>query len=99
MAQIKALLADPACRLVTLVGPGGIGKTRLAIQVGLTLPANFRQGIYFVSLQAIYSTEFLLSAMADTLGFSLRGQDDLQILLMTVLIKPNLQTYILADTH
>jgi hypothetical protein len=85
VAQIKALLADPACRLLTLVGPGGIGKTRLAIQVGLTLPASFRQGIYFVSLQSIYSTEFLLSTMADALGFSLRGPDDPQVLLLNYL--------------
>ena len=32
LAQISALLADPACRLLTLVGPGGIGKTRLAVE-------------------------------------------------------------------
>ena len=33
IAEISALLGDPACRLLTLVGPGGIGKTRLAIEI------------------------------------------------------------------
>ena len=34
LARLEVLLDDPACRLVTLVGPGGIGKTRLALEVG-----------------------------------------------------------------
>lgn len=47
------LLVDPTYRLVTLVGPGGIGKTRLALEVGKQVKANFPDGVWFVSLDAI----------------------------------------------
>ena len=46
LAEISALLADPACRLLTLVGPGGIGKTRLAIQAASRLSETFADGVF-----------------------------------------------------
>lgn len=73
MARIKALLVDPACRLLTLVGPGGVGKTRLAIQAAATLTENFPQGIYFAPLQGIHTGEFLVSALAEAVNFALSG--------------------------
>lgn len=71
LAEITRRLANPACRLLTLVGPGGIGKTRLAIQAGGELLANFAGGVYFVPLQPLESPNLLLPAIADTLNFSL----------------------------
>jgi hypothetical protein len=53
LAEITGRLANPACRLLTLVGPGGIGKTRLAIQAASDMLPNFANGVYFVSLQPI----------------------------------------------
>jgi predicted ATPase/DNA-binding SARP family transcriptional activator len=49
LARLDALLDDPACRLVTLVGPGGIGKTRLALEVTAARQARHRDRVTFVS--------------------------------------------------
>ena len=49
LARLHALLDDPACRLVTLVGPGGIGKTRLALEAGATRRGRYRDGVLTVS--------------------------------------------------
>src|SRR5688572_17196670 len=74
--ELARLLTDPGCRLVTLVGPGGIGKTRLAIQAARDNAAQFHDGVYFVGLQPVSSGEFLLSSIADSLRYALRGSDD-----------------------
>src|SRR5512145_1456316 len=50
LTEVAALLQDPGCRLVTLAGPGGIGKTRLAIQAAERLLPAFPQGAWFVPL-------------------------------------------------
>jgi len=70
IADIVQMLANPTCRLLTLIGPGGIGKTCLALQVAKELD-SFRHGIHFVPLQHVHSTEFLASAIADALNVSL----------------------------
>jgi predicted ATPase/DNA-binding SARP family transcriptional activator len=70
VAQIKALVADPAHRLVTLFGPGGTGKTRLSIQVASQLGELFPDGVFFVALAATPSPEAVLPALAQSLGFT-----------------------------
>ena len=64
LARIAALLDDPACRLVTLVGAGGIGKTRLALQAAVEQVESFSHGAYFVSLASQSSPEMVPSAIA-----------------------------------
>ncbi len=76
LAEITRLLDDPDCRLVTLVGPGGIGKTRLALQAAADKIGAFLEGVYFVPLTGVSSPEFLASAIAAALQFPFSGPSD-----------------------
>jgi diguanylate cyclase (GGDEF)-like protein len=71
---VRAALAEQ--RLVTLLGPGGSGKTRLALQVAAELQPWFADGAQFVALGALANPEFLGTTLADALGVVLRGPDD-----------------------
>ena len=73
IAQICALLRTPAARLVTLSGPGGIGKTRLGLQVAAELFDDFPDGVYFVDLAPIRESALVISAIAQTLGMRQTG--------------------------
>jgi predicted ATPase len=75
LVEIATLLADPACRLMTLIGPGGIGKTRLAIQAAAEAQSHFKDGVCFVGLQPVSSTDFLVPALADALQLTFYGQE------------------------
>ncbi|NUM44723.1 MAG: tetratricopeptide repeat protein [Anaerolineales bacterium] len=76
-AELDALtqmLSDPACRLVTLIGPGGMGKTRLATETARRLsaqPHRFTDGLYFVPLTQLEQGELLLATVAQNLGLTL----------------------------
>jgi predicted ATPase len=69
-----ALLGDPGVRLVTLLGPGGIGKSRLALEVAHRLRGASGDAVVFVGLQGITRPEHVPNALADALG--LRGVDE-----------------------
>jgi len=73
LRALNDLLDDPACRLITLHGLGGMGKTRLAIQAASD--RQYRDGIYFISLEEIDSPELLVYAISRI--FSLRNLETL----------------------
>ena len=67
IAELSHLLANPECRLLTLVGPGGIGKTRLAVEVARCLLDTFPDGVCFVPLAPLRSPENVLPAILEAL--------------------------------
>ena len=73
LSQIGGLLA--AARLVTLTGPGGTGKTRLALQTGAEQIGGYRDGVWFVPLAAITDPTLVTTAVGSTLGLQLTGRD------------------------
>jgi DNA-binding SARP family transcriptional activator/predicted ATPase len=85
LAALEALLHDPAARLVTILGPGGIGKTRLALAVGTRIAnaqrdpspdlpaAAFPHGVVFVGLAPLSSAQDIVPAIADALRLRLTG--------------------------
>src|SRR4051794_25828131 len=69
IAEVGTLLTDPSCRLLTLVGPGGVGKTRLARETASLHHASFRDGVFWVPLAQLSRIDDLLPAIAEAMPF------------------------------
>lgn len=74
LAELGELLASRACRLITLHGPGGIGKTRLALAAAVQHAEAFEHGVAFVPLEATPSAEFLATAILAALDVPVQAQ-------------------------
>ena len=76
LAQLAEILAKADCRLLTLVGLGGVGKTRLALELASGQFETFKEGVWFVPLAGVSSPELLVSSIASAVGFSFSGSSD-----------------------
>ena len=88
-AELSGLLSNPDQRLITLVGPGGIGKTHLSLVVAAAC-SGFADGVYFVPLAPLQSVDPLLASTAKALGFSFHDPLDPQRQLLDFLRRKEL---------
>jgi predicted ATPase/DNA-binding CsgD family transcriptional regulator len=83
--RLETMLRDPGCQLVTLAGYGGIGKTRLALELTSRLADEFPDGACFVQLQPVDSVGLVPAAICDALGLMAHSQSDIWSLLLRYL--------------
>lgn len=78
LASTGRLLKNPARRLVSLTGPGGVGKTRLALAAAEKLDDAFVHGVHFVPLAPVSSARLIPTAIAHALGFTFAGDTNVE---------------------
>lgn len=85
LGNLARLIADPECRCITLVGPGGIGKTRLALQAAIQHKNEYAQGSVFIPLASVGTLDAVIPAIANGIGFAFYGPIDPKIQLLNYL--------------
>ena len=82
LTTISERLRDPTCRLLTVAGPGGIGKTSLAIEAAQQESKLFIDGVYFIPLASVHSVGLLPSTIAEALGITFYGNESQEVQLL-----------------
>ncbi len=83
LADARRLVSET--RLLTMLAPGGTGKTRLAIQTAAEVSTDYPDGVFFVGLADIGSSDDIIQTVAESLGLALPGDEDVQAQLLTYL--------------
>jgi predicted ATPase/class 3 adenylate cyclase len=83
LAEVRRLLDE--VRLVTVIAPGGVGKTRLALQAGAESIADYPDGVFFIGLADISSSEDILLEVAEAIGLGFSSDEDVQTQLLNYL--------------
>ena len=78
LRDLRALLLRDGVRLVTLTGPGGTGKTRLALQVAAEVVDAFRHGAYLINLAAVRDPRLLATSILGALGVAPEGDEPVE---------------------
>ncbi|NJM06032.1 XRE family transcriptional regulator [Candidatus Gracilibacteria bacterium] len=76
LEHLAALMGSPSGRLISLVGPGGMGKTRLALETSRVYGDRFEHGVVFVSLAVLDRAERIAYAIIDAIGLRTSDHDD-----------------------
>ena len=85
LIDLDQLIANPECRCISLVGPGGIGKTRLALQAAERHRTDFAHGVVFIPLAPVDSVEATVPAIASALCLHFYGPNDPRVQLLNTL--------------
>ena len=85
LAELLRLLASPTSRLVTLLGPGGVGKTRLALEAAAAAEPAFLNGVWLAQLAGVDNPAALPWSLADAVGLPLAGAEPPEVQLLNFL--------------
>lgn len=76
LAEVLERLEQPSCRLLTILGPGGVGKTRLSLQVAAELVDSFAHGVFQVPLAPLSTEKNILTTIADAVKYPFAGAEN-----------------------